>query len=173
MGMAKASSNPSIKTISVTKALAAAAQYSANDVLSENATSGTAWTFTEVVKQNGGSGYITAVQVISESENVTPRITVFWFNAIPTSIDNDNVANTAPDSGDLAKYIGKTDVPALESLGTTDSVAIATPSTVGNLPMAFTCVSTVDDIYAIVVTRDVFTQTTTDDLTIRLTIEQI
>ena len=36
------------KTISVTKALAAAAGYTAGDVLSEHATTGTVWTFSSI-----------------------------------------------------------------------------------------------------------------------------
>ncbi len=161
-----------IKRVSLTKAITGGAE-GANDVLSESATNsvGTSWLFAIVARSNGGSGYITKAEAISESEGVTPRLTLFLFNATPTSELDDNAANTAPDSNDLAKYIGSIDFPALESLGTTDSVSIATPSTVGNLPLSFTCASGADDLYGVLVTRDIFTQTAGDDLTIVLTTE--
>ncbi len=163
-----------LKEVNVTKALEAAVGYSANDVLSESDTpsAGTAWTFSAIARANGASGYITKAQVISESESVIPRLTLFLFNATPTSELDDNAANTAPDSADLATYIGAIDFPALESLGTTDSHALSSPSTVGNLPLAFTCDAGADDLFGILVTRDAFTQTATDDMTVKLTAEQ-
>ena len=157
--------------VSVTKSLAAAGDYAAGDVLSEHATSGTAWTFSGVVKQNGCSGEITKAQAICETTGLTPRLTLYLFMATPTSQVNDNVANTALLHADLAKYIGKIDFPAMEDLGG-DSEAIVTPSTYGNLPLTFTCASADDALYGILVTRDAFTNTATNDMTIVLTFEQ-
>lgn len=161
-----------LKTISVTKALAAAAQYSANDILSESASAGTSWVFSAIARGNFTTGYITKAVAISESEGVTPRLVAYVFKAVPTSVLNDNVANTGPDAADKANYLGAIDFPALESLGTTDSTATATPNTASGLPLAFDCTAASDDLWLLVVTRDVFTQTTGDDLTIHLTVEQ-
>jgi len=177
MTMAIGSSGSRVTTIAevrTTKALEAAVAYTANDVLSESDTNGagTAWAFDAVARRNGGFGYIVGAMAISESESVTPRLTLFLFNTTPTSELDDNAANTAPDSADLAKFIGKIDFPALESLGTTDSVAVATPSTTGNLPLPFKCASADDAIYGILVARDAFTQDGTDDMTIVLLVEQ-
>lgn len=163
-----------LKTVSVTKALEAAAQYTANDVLSESDTggAGTAWVFADLSRFDGGSGYITKAEAVSESEGVVPQLTLFLFIAVPTSELDDNAANTAPDAADLAIYLGKIDFPALESIGTTDSHAVATPSTVGNIPLAVKFAATSKTLWGILVTRTTFTQTATDDMTIRLTIEQ-
>ncbi len=163
-----------LTTVSVTKALAAASAYDANDVMSESASNGvgTAWTFSRVARRNGGSGYIVGAHLTSESESVTPRCTLYLFNLTPTSELDDHAANTAPDAADKAKYIGKIDFLALESVGTTDSVASATPSTYGNLPIAFVCDVSADDLFGILVTRDAFTQTAGDDMTIKLMVEQ-
>ena len=161
-----------LKEVRVTKALAAAAAYHANDVLCENATTGVAWTFAAIARANGAYGYITGATIVSESENVTPRLTLFLFNALPAAGLEDHLANIHPDLADLAKYIGKIDFPALESLGTTDSNAVASPSTVGNLPLVFKCAADADDLIGVLVTRDAFTQTPTDDMTIILTAEQ-
>ena len=161
--------------VTTTKALEAAAGYTANDVLSETdtASAGTAWTFSTCARANGAGGYITKATAISESESVTPRLTLYVFHTTPANGElDDNAANISPDAGDKAKYVGKIDFPALESLGTTDSTATVTPSTVGGLPLGFTCAAADDDLYGILVTRDAFTQTATDDMTIILGIEQ-
>jgi hypothetical protein len=73
---------------------------------------------------------------------------------------------------DLANYIGKIDFPAMEDLGTGDSEAIATPSTVGGLPLAFECASAADDLIGILVNRDAFTQVAGKEMRVVLTVEQ-
>lgn len=165
-----------LKVVSVTKALeATGSAYSANDVLCETDTNtfGTAWTFSAIARENGAYGAIVTAMVISESEIVAPRLTLFLFNATPTGCElDDNAFNTAPDATDLAKYVGRIDFPAMDSVGTTDSNAVATPSTVGNLPLFFKCASDADDLIGVLVTRDAFNQTATDDMTVVLVCEQ-
>lgn len=159
-----------IKTVSVTKILVGGA-YSAEDVLSESITDGTKWTFAAIARAVGAGGYITRAHAICETTNLTPRLTLFLFKATPTSMLNDNVANTALLHADIANYIGRIDFPAMEDLGG-DSEAICTPSTNGNLPLAFICAAADDALYGILVTRDNVTLGAGDDLTITLTVEQ-
>lgn len=161
-------------SVGVTKPLASATAYHAEDVMSESASNGvgTAWTFAAIAKVNGGTGYIVKAHAICETTAVTPRITLFLFNATPTSELDDHAANTALLHADLANYVGKIDFPAMEDLGTGDSETIATPGTTGNLPLAFQCATEADDLIGIAVTRDVFTNTATNDLRIILTAEQ-
>lgn len=157
-----------------TKALAAAAGYTANDVLSESASAGTDWDFTDVAR-SGSYGVIVGAKVQSESESVTPRLRLFLFNAAPANCNlNDNAANTAPDASDTAgACLGFIDFPAMSSLGTTDSIAVATPNTpASNIPLPFKCAASSNTIYGVLVTRDDFTQTATEDMTITLLIEQ-
>jgi len=156
--------------VSVTKALAAPAAYAAEDVLSEHATTGTVWTFAAVVPANAGKGYIVKAQVISETNNIVPQLTLFLFHTAPTSELNDNVQNTALLHVDLANYVGKIEFPALAELNG-DSEAIVTPSTAGELPLRFECASGANDLIGILVTADIFTQTPTDDMTVVLTTE--
>jgi len=159
-----------LKKVSVTKALVGGA-YSAEDILSESTTEGTFWTFSAIARADGASGYIVRAQAICETTNITPRLTLFLFNATPTCAKNDNVANTALLHADLANYVGRIDFPALEDLGG-DSMALCTPGTTGNLPLAFTCASGADDLYGVLVTRDAVTPSAGDDMTIILQIEQ-
>lgn len=166
--------NTNLVTVTLTKALAAAAGYTANDVLSESAAAGTDWDFAAVARLDGGGGYIVGAIAQSESESVTPQLRLFLFNAAPTGcVVNDNVANTAPDATDLAKVVGFIDFPSMSSLGTTDSIAVATSNTpASNLPLPFKCAAADDNLYGILVTRGDFTQTATDDMTITLYVEQ-
>lgn len=161
-----------IKTVSVTKALAAAGDYAAEDVMCENATTGTCWTFSAIARQEGASGYITKAQAIWLTTALTPRLTLYVFDTTPTSELRDNVANTAPIVGDLATYLGRIDLPAMEDLGGMSST-IATPNTSGNLPLAFTCTAASKVLYGILVTRDAVTgEAATANMTVRLTAEQ-
>lgn len=160
-------------TVSVTKACASATAYDAEDVVSESASAGTVWTFSDVAARvNAGTGYIVKAHAMCETTAVTPRLSLFLFNVTPTCAKNDHAANTALLHADLASYVGKIDFPAMEDLGTGDSEAVASPSTYGNLPLAFQCAGVTNALYGILVTRDAFTNTATNDLVIRLTIEQ-
>jgi len=160
-----------VKTVSVTKVITTGGAYSALDVVSNSTSAGTAWTFSGIARTAGAGGYITKVHVISETTNITPRLVLFIFTATPTCALNDNAANTALLHADLADYVGKVDLPAMEDIGTGDSEATATPSTTGNLPLAFTCAAA-DDLYGVLATRDAFTQTAGDDMVVRVTVEQ-
>lgn len=159
------------RTISVTKALAAATSYDAEDVISQSASAGTSWIFSLIARSNGTSGFIVKAHAISETTALTPRLSIFVFTAVPTCALNDHAANTALLKADLANYVGKIDLPAMEDLGTGCSEAISTPSTCGNLPLAFTCAAGADDLWAVVVARDAFTQGATKEMTILLTVE--
>lgn len=155
-----------------TKELAAAGNYAANDVLSEDAAAGTAWTFSDIVGADGGKGYITKVQAICEETAPVMRTTLYLFKATPTCNLNDNVANTAVLAADRSNFVGKVDLPALESLGGC-AEAGATPSTTGNLPLAFSCASNANDLYGVLVTRDAETNEVADmEMTVRITVEQ-
>lgn len=161
-----------IKTVSVTKALAAAGNYDAEDVMCEHATTGVAWTFAALARANGGTGRIIKAHALWETTALTPRLTLYLFNAAPTTELDDNKANAAPAFADLAQYVGKIDFPAMEDLGGM-SESIATPSTYGNLPLDFECAAAADDLIGILVTRDAITGEVAEaSLTIRLTAEQ-
>lgn len=159
---------------STTKALEAAAGYTAKDVLCETdtANSGTVWTFDAIARAAGKGGYITKAVILSETNNVTPRLTLLLFasSALNCELD-DNAGSDAPQHADIANFIGAIDFPAMTDLGD-DSYAIAAPSTSGNLPLAFCCNSGDDALYGVLVTLDDFTQTGGDDMSIYLTVEQ-
>ena len=146
----------------------------AEDVISESTTAGTHWVWSDVVRVKGGGGYITKAQVIIQTTALTPRITIFLYSKPPadiTTVLNDNAANVSPTLGELPYYLDQIDIPACGDLGGM-SIATATPSTSGNLPLPFTCDKATKSLYGIVVTRDAVTPGAADKMEIRLTIDQ-
>lgn len=157
--------------ISVTKAVVAAANYDAEDVISESATVGTTWDFKDLLPTAGSKGYVVKAHVICETTSQTHILALYLFSKLPTSVLNDNVANTALLHADLAFYIGRIDFPLLSENGG-DSETVATPSTAGNLPLAFELEDGADTIYGILVTTEaVAGESAGDDYTIRLQAE--
>ena len=163
-----------VKTVSVTKAVAAAGNYAAEDVISENANAGqgTAWTFDALVSAAGRSGVITQAHIICETTGQVQPTTLYLFKATPTCELDDNAGNTAPLHADSANYAGKIEFPAMSDLGG-DSEARVSTSTTGGLPIYFTCAATDDALFGVLVTTIAFTnETAGDDYIIRLTVEQ-
>jgi len=145
-------------TVAVTRTLAAAGDYAAEDVLSDSATggAGTAITFAGIGKNKGAGGYITRAGILCSTTALAPRLTLYLFNNTPTSELDDNAGNTAVLTADRPNYIGKIDFPAMEDLGG-NSETLCTPSTYGNLPLAFNCDDDDNSLYGILVTRDAIT----------------
>ncbi len=102
----------------------------ANDVVCDSADPGHDWDF-----EFGGTGYITKA-IIATPTDVTPKTTLYLFTAAPTGEIKHNEVNTSPLAADLPYYVGKIDFPALSNKGGQNQ-AVVTPSTIGNLPLAF------------------------------------
>ena len=75
-----------LKEITVTKAIAAASAEEANDVMSEHVTAGTPWIFENVTATTNGGAWIVAAHAISETESITPNLTLFLFNGYPRGL---------------------------------------------------------------------------------------
>ena len=144
---------PDIVTVEDEKKLAAAGDYAAEDVLSGNVTTGTPFIFRNMAKKEGDSGEIIKAIAFLSVADLTPRISLFLFNRLPTSVLEDNVANTAVSLADHPAFEGQIDFLALETLGTGGSVSVVTGSTYGNLGLPFKC--EVRNLYGIAVTRDI------------------
>ncbi len=162
----------SLKTVSVTKALVAAANYADEDVLSESATVGTAWVFDGIVTSKGASAKIVKALAIWETTALAPVMTLYLFKGVPTSNLNDNVANTALLHADLANYVGRIEFPALSDQGG-DSESIVTPSlATGNLPLSFSAATGDDALYGVLVLGAAVTgEAAGEDMTVSLTVE--
>lgn len=146
----------------------------AGDVLSNDdccSTTATYWTFTDVAQENGGYAYITKAELFNEMENLAVQYDLRLLNAIPTGNLKSNFPNTTPLTNQTG-YLGKIAFPASTADGATVATTTqATPSTVGNLPMAVKCAAGSRDLYGILVTRTNHTHTTGDTITITLYVE--
>lgn len=164
-----------LKEVKVTKAVAAALDYCANDVINDCTCTTTTdpWIFPDVVPGNGGYGKIVDAMVVSESEGITPGLILFLFNAVPAGgTIVDNVANTNPAGEDRDTFVGKIEFADMVGFGTTDSVGCVPIATFPQQGMYFKCAEQCKNLYGILVTRDDFTQTAGDDITITLYIKQ-
>jgi hypothetical protein len=163
-----------LKQISVTKALAASAAYQALDVMSETASapSATAWNFQGVGRANGGGGEIIKAMVIDQTGTASALTTLLLFNVNPSAAAlADHLPNTAPLHADQNNYIGRIDFPSMSRLSSGDATAIVAQGT-SPLPLPFICNASDDDLYGIMITREVFTQTATTDLIVKLLVRQ-
>ncbi len=147
------------KTLIVSKTMVADAK-AADDVLSENATTGTDWEL-----DFGGTGYIMKA-IITHDAAITDRMSFLLFTRPVGGVVDDNVANDNPLTAEVPFYVGRIDFPALSSNGTGDASTLATPSTVGNLPLAFDA----PFLYGVLISNDGVTLVA-EALTIALTAE--
>lgn len=147
---------PTPASVTSHKSLAAAGDYAAEDVLSESATVGSPFVFQGVVRRAGGAFRIEQAVALLSTTALAPRITLYLFNALPTSALNDNVANTAVLTADRERYVGRIEFPAMVDLGG-NSEAYAMLDTGANLPMQGLCNPKDTSIYGIAVTEDPIT----------------
>jgi len=148
------------KTVQTSKTMLATAK-TTDEVISESTSAGTDWDFAF-----GGTGYIVKA-IITHDAAITPRLSLLLFNAPPAGQLNDEGANSNPLTADVPYYIGRIDFPAMSYNGTGDASTIATPSTYGNLPLAFDN----NTIYGVLVQNDATSTFVAEALTISLTAE--
>ncbi len=149
--------------------------YAAGDVVGADdccTTLAITWNF-DVARAVGGYGYIVGATLISETVNQAVQYDLLLFNATPAGELRDNAANTNPLPADRSKYIGCISFPTSVAKGATVATYTqASPSTYGNLPIAFKCGAAVTSIYGVLVTNTAYTQVATEDIEIALLVEQ-
>ena len=145
--------------------------YSDEDVFSESAGSGTAWTFDAVVPDGGAGGQIVKAMVACDDTNIVPVMTMYLTNVTPTGVLNDNVGNTNPVyATESDNYQGRLDWPAMQDLGgMSESVFTSADTT---LPLHFTTAAGDDALYGVLVVRSAaHTPTSAAKIRVTLTIE--
>lgn len=156
----KPSGDTYTNTVSVQKTMVADAK-AAGDVYSESASTGTDWDFAM-----GGHGYITKATIMHDAQ-LAERFVLYLFGQPPTSVVNDNVANTSPITADALFFLGAIEFDAMRYIQTGDAWSIASPSTGSDaLPIHFDNYT----IYGILAGQDGDT-TVAEALTITLTAE--
>ena len=162
--------SPTIVNITISKNLiATGSAHAAGDVLNDSLAG--QWIIRNAARIKGGSGYITKVQAHTEVESQTFRIAVQVFVAPVTSVLTDNSAAASPNPADEPFFEDEAELPALHGRGD-GSFTVATPSTVGNLPLAFTCEPESRALYLNVIAVDATTFTAGERLTLKFKIER-
>ena len=111
-----------MRVVSVSKTLAAAGNYADNDVVSESATTGTAWVFRDIIPQRGDGNRSGAMllggTVTCNEDSLLWALRLHLFNAVPSAATmlNDNEA-LALDNDDRANYVGYVDFAAMVDHG--------------------------------------------------------
>lgn len=163
-----------IKKIRVRTAIEAdGSAHSAGDILSNSDTNGAGlpWIFKDAARVAGGGGRIVQAAVDTQVESQTHRIALQVYTKYPTCELDDNAGAASPNPADGPYFVDEIAIPALVSRGL-NSYAVATPSTVGNLPLTFVCEAGSKDLYVIAIALDATTHTATEWLDVTLYIEQ-
>lgn len=128
--------------------------YAANDAISSSTSSPAAIIFdlANCSVPAGGSGYIVKARLMTNKNDITPRIRVHLYKSAPTQI-NDNSPFTLL-WANRANRIGYIDFPALATAGTGSD---ATHSLVADLRLPFKLAAGETRLWAIIQTLDAFT----------------
>ena len=145
--------------------------YGAEDVIIENASSGTAWTFDAAVPQNGGSGTIVGAILQSDDTGRTQVSSLYLYNVTPTSNLNDNVAADGPVAADADNFLGRIVFPALADQGGFSFSRASWGAAVSELPLPFVTDSD-DAIYGVLVTNGGFTPSSGEIYRITLIVDR-
>lgn len=163
-----------IKKIRVRTAIEAnGSAHSAGDIMADTDTTGAGkpWIFLDAARISGGGGRIVQAAVDTQVELQTHRIALQVYTKYPTCELDDNAGAASPNPADGPYFVDEIALPALSDRGL-NSYAVATPSTVGNIPLTFVCEDGSRDLYIIAIALDATTHTATEWLDITLYIEQ-
>jgi len=145
--------------------------YIALDTIAD-ATSGAAvWTFPNMARVAGGSGYIVKAQVMTDQKTCVARLRLHLFNAAVAAINDNSPYLTL--YANIANRVGVIDFPGLATEDPTNSTQAwsqLAPGT-GILPLPFVCAADAN-LYGILETRDAFTPASGQKFTIKLTADQ-
>jgi hypothetical protein len=145
--------------------------YTNEDVISEDASTGTSWVFAGVVPANWAGGTITKAVVQCDDTAVVAVLSMYLFNVVPTGVLNDNLGNTNPVyATESDNYQGRLDWAALEDLGGASEAVLAAADT--KVPLPFVCAEDANDLYGVLVVRSAaHTPTSAQKFRVTLTIE--
>ena len=145
--------------------------YTDEDVFSESAGAGTAWTFDAVVPDPGAGGRIVKAMIACDDTNIVPVLTLYITNVTPLGVLNDNAGNTNPVyATEVDNYQGRLDWAAMQDLGGMSEAVLTAADT--KLPLHFTTASGDDALYGVLVIRSAaHTPSSAAKMTVTLTIE--
>lgn len=167
----KSASGSRLISVAVEKQLAAAGNYGANDVLSESASAGTSWVFTDSAHIAGGAAKIIRALLSTEVATQTFGARLYLYTIAPTCNLNDNVANDGPNVADKEEFIGVITF-GNQAIGLGGGTLPFSEAILAQ-PLPFICATADKDIYGVLVTEDAFTdESATQKVVVKLWMEQ-
>jgi len=136
--------------------------YTANDVVSNDATTTTMQALAAAARVAGLGGYVVGIRVATDKKSITPRMRVHFFNTTGATLAGDNLA-WKDVYADSAKRVGYVDLPAMITAAdaTNSDNSRALDLTVR---MPYTCVAT--SLYFVLETLDAFTPAALEKFTV-------
>ena len=141
--------------------------YLANDVVADSTTAATIITFTNMTRVNGGTGYITKALFKSNLSTLTSVFRLHLYSVAPAVVA-DNVP--FPELwADTAGYLGFID---FESTSTEGAGSDSCKSLNKDIRLAFNAAAGTTSIFGVLQTKTLFTPTSGQLISIKLTAEQ-
>lgn len=140
--------------------------YAAKDAVSDSESSPTVLTFTNAVRANGVSGYITKARLVTDQSTCTAQFRLHLFNVAPTAI-NDNAAFTLL-WANRASRIGVVDLPNCTTEGTGSDAANAQNTTIR---LAFDTAAASRNLYGLLEVMGAFTPASGQNFLIEVGVE--
>lgn len=141
------------------------AAYAANDVVGP--TGGAAvGVLADLFNENGGSGYISKVKLVTNQAANTASYRIYFYNAAPTAIADNAVSSVL--YADDAKIIGYVDIAntAQEGSGSDAAIGLWTGQ------LAAKAAAADNDLYYVIITKSAFTPASAQKYTITVTLDR-
>lgn len=142
--------------------------YDAKDVVSTSTSAPAVITFTDAVRTNGNSGYITQALLMTDRKTAVQEFRLHLFSTTPTLINDADPFLLRWTDKD--RYLGSIQFPALSTEDSTNSTAASAMTS--NLRLAIQADASTDNIYGILETLTAYSATSGQNFHIRLMVEQ-
>ena len=144
--------------------------YTAGDVVSNNATTTVLMEFANLFREYNTSGYLVGARLMTDKKSITPRIRVHLFNASDATVAADNAAHKEL-YADGAKRLGYFDLPAMTTAtNSTDSDMSRAIDLSIRVPVA--CSTSSRSLFCLLEALDGFTPASGQKFTLKLALDQ-
>jgi len=140
--------------------------YTANDVVSNNATTTTPLLIQNIFRVASGSGYLSCIKLSTNLKSITPRFRVHLFNVNTATVSADN-ASYKELYADVSKRVKYFDLPAMTTAVDTTNSDMSR-AILDNINSLFVAASASRDLYAVLECLDAFTPVSGQSFTLTL-----
>jgi len=145
--------------------------YTAGDVIAEATSGATGLTFTDAVRQPGGSGLINKVQIVDSAYVAATLQAELWLFSATVTADQDNAVFT-PTDAELATLVAVITVNTAFVGDATAGVGGNVSLTSGNVNTVMKCAPDSTTLYGVLVARNAYVPISGEIFTVQLFISQ-